>query len=81
MATVDDYIRAFLHVVAYYQYLKGGVGGVGPSKEKLKLRFAQRRAQRTTDSGILQSALLSMPRANEFYTRDPHHEGAKVFGS
>ena len=42
VAIVDDYIRAFLQVVAYYQFLKGGVGGMGPSREELRLRFAQR---------------------------------------
>ena len=36
VATVDDYIRAFLQVVAYYQFLKGGNGGDGSSKEELK---------------------------------------------
>ena len=41
IAAVDDYIRAFLQVVAYYQYLKGGVSRLGPSKEKLRLRSAQ----------------------------------------
>ena len=28
VATVDDYIHAFLHVVNYYQYLKGDMGGL-----------------------------------------------------
>jgi hypothetical protein len=32
VATVDDYIRAFLQVMAYHQFLKGGAGGDGPSK-------------------------------------------------
>jgi hypothetical protein len=32
VATVDDYIRAFLQVVVYHQFLKGGAGGDGPSK-------------------------------------------------
>ena len=40
---LDDYIRAFQQVVMYYQYLKGGIGGLGSSKE-LKLRSAQRHA-------------------------------------
>ena len=53
IATVDDYIQAFLQVVAYYQYLKGGVGGMGPSREELKLRSAQRRAQRTSDPSVI----------------------------
>ena len=37
VAAVDDYIRAFLQVEAYYQYLKGSVGGMGPDREELKL--------------------------------------------
>jgi hypothetical protein len=44
VATMDDYIRVFLQIVAYHQFLKGGAGGDGPSKEELKLRYAQRRA-------------------------------------
>lgn len=81
VATVDDYIRAFLQVVAYHQFLKGGVGGDGPSKEELKLRCAQRRAQRTGDPAVLQKVLLDMPGGEEFCTRSPHLEGAEVFGS
>jgi hypothetical protein len=33
VTTVDDHIRAALQVVAYHQFLKGDVGGDGPSKE------------------------------------------------
>ena len=80
VATVDDYIRAFLQVVAYYQFLKGGISGVGPSKEELKLRWAQRRAERTGDPTVLQRAFLDMPSAEDFCTREPHLEGAEVFG-
>ena len=81
VATVDDYIQAFLQVVAYYQFLKGGNGGDGPSKEELKLRCAQRRAERTGDPALLQKVLLNMPGGEEFCSRNPHHEGAEVFGS
>ena len=73
--------RAFLQVVAYYQYLKGGVGGMGPSREELRLRSAQHRAHRTGDPGVIQSALLGLLGADDFCTPDPHHEGAEVFGS
>ena len=38
VAAVDDYVRAFLQVVRYHQFLKGGVCGTGPSKEELRLR-------------------------------------------
>ena len=53
MATVDDYIHTFLQVVVYYLFLKGGIGGDGPSKKKLKLRGAHCRAQRTGDPTVL----------------------------
>jgi hypothetical protein len=81
VATVNDYIRAFIQVVAYYEFLKGGIGGDGPSKEKLKLKGAQHRAQCTGDSIVLQKVLLDMPGGEEFCTHDPHLEGAEVFGS
>ena len=53
VAAVDDYIRAFLQVVAYYQYLKDGVGGMGLNREELKLRSAQHQAQRTGDPDVI----------------------------
>ena len=58
VATVNDYIWAFLQIVVYHQFLKGGVGGDGPSKEKLKLRCPQRRTQHTGDPVVLQKVLL-----------------------
>jgi hypothetical protein len=61
--------------------LKAGIGGDGPSKEEFKLMGAQRRAQRTGDPTVLQKVLLDMPGREEFCTRDPHLEGAEVFGS
>ena len=81
VAAVDDYVRAFLQVVGYYQYLKGGAGGSGPSREELRLRTAQRRAHRTGDPTSLNAAVLNMPGAEDFCTRDAHLEGAEVFGS
>ena len=54
---------------------------MGPSRKELRLRSAQRRAHRTGDPGVIQSALFSMPGADDFCTRDPHHEGVEVFGS
>ena len=53
IAAVDNYIRTFLQVVAYYQYLKGGVGSMGPSREELKLKSAQCHAQHTSDPGVI----------------------------
>ena len=68
-------------MVGYHQFLKGGVCGTGPSKEELRLRAAQHRAERTGDPVVLRKALLDMPGADEFCTRDPHLEGEEVFGS
>jgi hypothetical protein len=81
VATVDDYIRLFLQVISYYQFFKGKIGGDGPSKDELKLRGAQRRAQRIGHPTVLQKILLDMPGGEEFCTRDPHLEGAEVSGS
>ena len=38
VATVDDMVRAFMQVVAYYQFLKGEQTGSGPDKNELRLR-------------------------------------------
>lgn len=81
VATVDDFIRAFLQVVNYYQYLKGDVGGTGPSKKELRLRSAERRAKKTGDPKVLEDPMLDMPGADEFCTRVPHLPGEEVFGS
>ena len=53
---------------------------MGPSREELKLRFAQRQAQCIGDPWVIQSALLNMPGTDDFCTWDPYHEGAEVFG-
>ena len=66
--------------MAYHQFLKGGVGGDGPSKDELKLRCAQRHAQGTSDPVVLQKVLLDMPDVEEFCTRNSHLEGVEVFG-
>ena len=41
VATIDDFVRAFMQVVTYYQYLIGDRAGTGPGKEELLLRVAQ----------------------------------------
>ena len=61
--------------------MKGSIGGDGPNKKELKLRCAQRRAQRTGDPAVLLKVLLDMPGGDEFCTRSPYLEGAEVFGS
>ena len=81
IVAVDDYIRAFLQVVAYYQYLKRGVGRLGPNKKELRLNCAQCRAEPIGNPGVLQKALFDMLWTDEFCIHDAHHEGAEVFGS
>ena len=80
-ATVDDFIRALMQVVRYYQYLKGDRVGTGPGKEELQLRAAQRRAKRTGDPKVFNVAIANLPGAEVFCTRNPHLTGEEVFGS
>jgi hypothetical protein len=81
IATVDDFIRALMQVVRYYQYLKGDRAGTGPGKEELQLRAAQRTAERTGDPKVLNDAMAKLPGAELFCTREPHLAGEEVFGS
>ena len=79
VATVDDYVRAFMQMVAYYQYLNGERPGTGPRKEELLLRVAQRTAQRSGNPKSLHQVLRNMPGAEGFCTREPHLQGEEVF--
>jgi hypothetical protein len=79
VATVDDFVRAFMQCVAYYQYLKGDRAGTGPSKEELRLRAAQRSSEITGNTKSLHEAMSKMPGAEDFCTRTPHLEGEEVF--
>jgi hypothetical protein len=81
ITTVDNFIRAFIHVVRYYQYLKGDRGGTGHGKEELQLRVVQRTAKRTRDPKVLNVAMAKLPGAELFCTRAPHMAGEEVFGS
>jgi hypothetical protein len=64
IATVDDFIRALMQVVRYYQYLKGDRAGTGPGKEELQLRAAQCTAERTGDPKVLNVAMAKLPGAD-----------------
>jgi hypothetical protein len=70
IAIVDDFIRALMQVVHYYQYLKGDRAGTGPGKEELQLRVAQRTIERTGDPKVLNVAIAKLPGAKLFYTRE-----------
>ena len=78
---VDDYVRAFMQVVSYYQYLKGDRSGTGPGKEELKLRVAQCSAQMSSNPNRFKAVMEMMSGAREFCTHEPHLEGEEVFGS
>jgi hypothetical protein len=81
IATVDDFIRALIQVVWYYQYLKGDQAGTGPGKEELQLCAAQRTVERTGDPKVLNIAMAKLPGTELFCTREPHLAGKEVFGS
>jgi hypothetical protein len=81
IATVDDFIRALMQVVRYYQYLKGDWAGTSPGKEELQLRAAQRTAERTRDPKVHNVAMAKLLGAELFYTRAPHMASEEVFGS
>lgn len=61
VATVDDFVRAFMQMVKYHQYLKGNQTGTGPGKEELLLRVAQRSAARTGNPKSLTQAISTIP--------------------
>ena len=81
IATVDDFIRAFIQVVRYYQYLKGDRAGTDPEKEELQLCAAQCTAERTGDPKVLNVAMAKLPGVELFCICAPHMAGEEVFGS
>ena len=76
-ATVDDYSRAALQSTSYFNFLKGGRCGTGPSNSILRLRLASwsgnpsRVAKAVDDISVVSGS----------NTRVPHLDGEKVFGS
>lgn len=78
VAVVDVFVRAFMQCVGYFQLLKEKRPRKGPSKEELKLRRAQRSAAKTRNPKVLHKAILNLPRADEWCTRNPHLKGEEV---
>ena len=78
--TVDNYVRAFMQMVRYYQYLKGNQVGTEPGREELILHIAQHSAKRTSNPRVLTEAIASIPEVDEFSNRNPHFKGEEVFG-
>ena len=76
-ATVDDFARAALQSLFYFNYLRGGPAGIGPSKTELQLCLAARvgnskRMVKLLDHVAVEAGLN---------TRVPHLEGETIFGS
>ena len=54
---------------------------MGPWKEELLLRVAQRSAHGTGNPKVLADAISNIRGVQDFVTREPHLEGEEVFGS
>ena len=81
IATIDDFIWAFMQVVWCYQYLKGNQADTSPRKEELQLHAIQRIAERIGDSKVLNVAMAKLLGAKLFCTHAPHMAGEEVFDS
>jgi hypothetical protein len=77
VSTVDDFVRAFIQVYMYYQYLKGEHVGTCLGKEELMLWIAQHLAQRFGNPKTLNVAIAKMPGVEEFCIQEPHFEMSK----
>jgi hypothetical protein len=71
VAIVDDFVRAFIQVSRYYQFLKDDYVGTGPGKEGLMLQVAQRSALWSGNPNALNVAMAKILGAEEFCTREP----------
>lgn len=81
VATVDDFVCAFLQCANYHGFNKGGPGGCGPSPPELKLPLAHQTARPFGDSAGLTKALMDYRGGEKLCTRDADLEEAEVFGS
>ena len=76
-ATVDDLARTALQSLFYFNYLRGGLSGTGPSKSKLQLRHASR----VGNSNHVVKLLDRVAVEASINTRVPHLEGETIFRS
>ena len=75
-ATLDDLTRATLQSLFYFNYLRGGPSGTGPSKSELQLRLTSRNG----NSGRVVKLLEKVTVEARMNTRIPHLEGETIFG-
>ena len=59
-ATLDDLTRAALQSLFYFNYLRGGPSGTGPSKSELQLRLASRNGNSGRVVKLLEKWLLRL---------------------
>ena len=76
-ATLDDYARAALQSLFYLNYLRGGPSGTGPSRNKLQLCLASRKANSKRVVKLLEQVIAEAG----VNPRIPHLEGETIFGS
>ena len=76
-ATLDDLTRATLQSLFYFNYLRGGPSGTGPSRSELQLRLASRNG----NSGRVVKLLEKVTAKAGVNTRIPHLEGETIFGT
>ena len=76
-ATLDDYARAALQSLFYFNYLRGGPSGTGPSRSELQLRLAARNGNNRRVVKLMKE-VTTVAGVN---TRIPHLEGDTIFGS
>ena len=76
-ATLDDYARAALQSLFYFNYLRGGPSGTGPSRSELQLRLASRKANSKRVVKLLEQVTAEAG----VNTRIPHLERETIFES
>ena len=74
---MDDYNRVALQSTGYFNFLKGGRCGIGPSSSVLKLRLAFR----SGNPSRVAKAVDDLSGVSGSNTRVPYLDGEKVFGS
>ena len=76
-AIVDDFARAALQSLFYFNYLRGGPSGTGPSKFELELRLASQNGNSKHVVKLLDEVAMEAG----LNTRVPHLEGETIFGT
>ena len=76
-AIVDDFARATLQSLFYFNYLCGGPSGTGPIKFELELRLASRKGNSKRIMKLLDEVAVEAG----LNTRVPHLEGETIFGT